>query len=204
MSGSLHLSRVRWLALALGGFLVVAGVAAYGSSAQSSRLGTLSTIDLCIVKAGPEKGSVSFVQRKQRCKPGEMRVQVVSGSSKQDVLGIAASSGSAGSMGPRGVPGAPGPAGTPAEYVRIESASPIASGDPETASVTVTCPGEASVVSGGYEVEAGTPAAGNNPAEVVVTESRATSAGSWAVTAFAADATAVGPWSVTAHAICAA
>jgi hypothetical protein len=188
-------SRMRSIAAALAAFLVLAGVAAYSSSAQPAQLGSLATINLGVRKAGPEKGTVRFVQKKVYCGVGELRVQALGAGSTQAALGIERSGAlAAGSK--------PAPAGVD-EYRRIEATSPTASGAPETADTTVACPGSSRIVGGGYRVDVGDPAAGNNPAEVVVTESRAISDAVWSVTAFADDAEDVGAWSVAAYAICA-
>lgn len=178
-------------------FMAVAAVAAYGSSTPGSQLGSLATVNLCVHKAGPDKGSVRFVQKKSYCKAAELRVGVLGEASTQAALGI--DRGGAYAAGSRS---APAPAGATG-YLRVEAGSPVADGTPESAAATVSCPAGRRVVGGGYRVDAGAPAVGNNPAEVVVTESRATSDATWSVTAFADDAEDVGPWSVVAHAICA-
>ena len=183
------------IAAALALLMAIAAVAAYGSGVQSPQLGSMSTVNLCVRRAGPEKGTVRFVERRVYCRASELRVRVLGEGSTQGALGIA---GAGASSAPRPAPGAE------IRYLRTEAISPTAAGTPETASATVSCPAGTQVVSGGYRVDAGEPAAGNNPAEVVVTESRAASDTSWAVTAFADDAGAVGPWSVAAYAICAA
>lgn len=194
MTAASFLSRIRLIVAALAAFLVLAAVAAYSSSAQPAQLGSLTTINLCVRKAGPEKGTVRFVQKRAYCKLGELQVQALGAGSTQGALGIERTGAAAAAR--------PSPAGTTG-YLRIEATSPQASGIPETVDTTVTCPGASRVVGGGYRVNAGEPAVGNNPAEVVVTESRATSDTTWSVTAFADDADQVGPWSVVAYAICA-
>lgn len=182
------------MAAGLALFMAIAAVAAYGSGVQSPQLGSMSTVNLCVRRAGPEKGTVRFVERRIYCKASELRVRVLGEGSTQGALGIASAGASA---APRQTSGAE------IRYLRVEAISPTAAGTSETASATASCPGGTQVVSGGFRVGAGEPAAGNNPAEVVVTESRAVSDTSWTVTAFADDAGAVGPWSVAAHAICA-
>jgi hypothetical protein len=175
-------------------FMAIAAVSAYGSGVKSPQLGSISTVNLCVRRAGPEKGAVRFVERRAYCKASELRVRVLGEGSTQSALGIAGVGASA----------APRPAsGSEIRYLRTEAISPTASGTPETASATASCPAGTQVVSGGFRVDAGEPAVGNNPAEVVVTESRAVSDMSWTVTAFADDAEAVGPWSVAAYATCA-
>jgi hypothetical protein len=211
------LPRARWLALLVLGFVVCSGAVAFSSSAQT--LGTLSsaTVDLCITKAGPDKGTVRFVHAKQPCRAGEMHVQVVRSSRTRGVWGSAEDSGSRGGSDPVGRPGAISPTGADGAaapqgfagpdgatgYLRVESRSPNAGGDPETASTTVSCPGERKVVSGGYEVNVSASGGSGNPGDVGVTEDRATSDADWSVTAFAAGSGDVGTWSVTAYAICA-
>jgi hypothetical protein len=176
-------------------FMAVAAVAAYGSATPNPQLGSLATVNLCIHKAGPEKGAVRFVQKKSYCKAAELRVGVLGEASTQAALGLDRTGTYA--AGSRSVPaGATG-------YLRIESTSPSADGAPESAGTTAACPAGRYVVGGGYRVDAGPPAVGNNPAAVVVTESRVISDTTWSVTAFAGDAEQVGPWSVVAYAICA-
>lgn len=175
--------------------MAVAAVAAYGSSTSSPQLGSLATVNLCVRKAGPEKGTLRFVQNKSYCKAAELRVGVLGEASTQATLGI--DRGGAYAAGSRSVP-----AGTTG-YLRIEGSSPVADGTPESAGTTIACPAGRRVVGGGYRVDAGAPAVGNNPAEVVVTESRAISDATWSVTAFAQNADQVGPWTIAAYAICA-
>ncbi|HEX3172605.1 MAG TPA: hypothetical protein VHQ43_00100 [Solirubrobacterales bacterium] len=81
------------------------------SSAAAQKQPT--TINLCIRKAGPEKGMVRFSQSK-RCKAGEMSVQVVA-DSKQGVAGIEESSGAPGATGPVGPTGPKGEQGAQGE-----------------------------------------------------------------------------------------
>jgi hypothetical protein len=202
MAISRVLPRARWLALALAGFLLLGAAAALTSSAQTSRMGSLSTISLCVRKAGPEKGAVRFVQGKQPCRAGELRVEVLSNPSTQDVIGFREGGAASPSSLTISRPPASASAGV-SGYVRVEGISPEAAGTPETATATVSCPGEAEVLSGGYRVNADAPGPNNDPGEIAVTESRATTDSTWAVTAFAADAGGVGPWSVSAYAICA-
>jgi hypothetical protein len=194
MTVAFLLPRLRSIACALAGFLLLAGVAAYSSSAQSPQLGSLSTVNLCVRKAGPEKGTVRFVQKRLYCKAGELRVRVLGDGSTQGALGLGGSG---------TTPLAAAKSSALDGYVRIEATSPPAAGTPESATTTVTCPADRHVLGGGHRVDAGTPAVANNPAEVVVVESRATSDATWAVTAFADDTDEVGPWSVSAYAICA-
>jgi hypothetical protein len=59
------------------------------------------------------------------------------------------------------------------------------------------------VVGGGYEVNAGSVTADNNPAEVAVTQNHATSDTAWTVSAVTDDKGEVGSWTVSAYAICA-
>jgi hypothetical protein len=194
---SLH-SRTRsvWAA-AIAASLALGAVAAYGWAAPSPQLGSLATVNLCARKAGPKKGDVRFVEKQRYCKANELRVGVLGEGSTQSALGFSGAGASA--TGPRSAPTAAPATG----YVRVEGVSGLAVGTPETANASVACPGDSEVVGGGYRVEAGTPSAANNPAEVVVTESRASSDTIWSVTAFADDAEDVGPWSVAAYAICA-
>lgn len=173
-------SRARWLAAGLALFLLAAVAPAHGFSAQSPRLGSLATVDFCVRKAGPEKGTVRFVQGKARCGVAELKVRVLS------ALGSQVSSVDGG-----------------ATYVRVEGISARAAGSPEAASATVACPDGFHVLSGGYRVDAGQPSPDNNPAEVSVTESRASSDSSWSVTAFADDDEGVGSWLVVVYATCA-
>jgi len=196
MTGHSLASRARsiWVA-ALAAFLALGAVAAYSYAAQSPQLGSMSTVNLCVRKAGPEKGTVRFVEKRLYCKAYELRVRVLGEGSTQGALGLSGAGSSATAV--RSAPAAE------TRYVRIEAVSPTAAGAPETASAAVACPAGSRVVSGGYRVSAGAPSAASNPAEVVVTESRAISDTSWAATAFADDAEDVGPWSVAAHAICA-
>lgn len=195
MTAASLLPRLRSIVCVVTAFFLLAVAAAYGSSAQSPQLGSLSTVNLCVRKAGPEKGTVRFVQKRSYCKAGELRVRVLGDGSTQSALGLEASGGAP--------VAAPRSAAASGGYVRIESISPVAVGSPETASATVTCPGGRRVLGGGYRVDAGEPAVGNNPAEVTVVESRATSDTTWSVIAFADDAEEVGPWSVSSYAICA-
>jgi hypothetical protein len=183
------------LALTLVGCLTAAGLFAISTSAQ----GTQSTVNLCITKAGPDKGSVRFVQAKQKCKGGELRVQVVGSTGEQGAFGAQESSDEA------GPPDLAVPAGV-AGYVRVEGTSARGAGSgstPETASAAVSCPEGRNVVGGGYQVNAGPVIAGNNPAAVAVTQNRATSDTMWSVSAITDDKSDVGPWTVTAYAICA-
>jgi hypothetical protein len=196
MTARSPLPRVRAIVALLAAFLLLGSIAAYASSAPSPQLGSLSTVNLCVRKAGPEKGDVRFVQKRSYCKPGELRVRVLGDGSTQSALGLGETG------GPPPVAAKPS-AGGASGYLRVEAVSPDAAGVPESASASVTCPGGRRVLSGGYRVEAGEPAAGNNPAEIAVTESHATSDATWTVTAFADDAEDVGPWSVAAYAICA-
>ena len=108
------LPQVRWLAFALVTCLAFAGLLAVSNSAKAAQKPSLTTIDLCITKSGPDKGSVRFVQAKLKCKSGELRVQVVS-SDKQGVLGIQEGSGEAGPPGPAGLQGEKGPKGDKGE-----------------------------------------------------------------------------------------
>jgi hypothetical protein len=220
--------QVRRLAFVLAAFLAFAGLLV-STSANAAQKSSPATINLCITKSGPDKGSVRFVQEKLKCKSGELRVQVVSGSGQQGVLGIQESSGEPGPAGPQGekgdqgLQGIQGPKGDRGDqglqgpqgevgpagpngatgYLRLESTSANGSGSPEVASTTVTCTGGRKVVSGGYQVNAGAVSGSNNPAEVTVTQNRATSDTVWSVTAITDDRTEVGTWSVTAYAICA-
>jgi hypothetical protein len=135
------------------------------------------------------------VQKGSHCKVAELRVGVLGEASTQAAFGI--DRGDAYAAGSRSdSAGATG-------YLRIEGSSPVAAGSPESAGTTIACPAGRHVVGGGYRVDAGAPAVGNNPAEIVVTESRATSDATWSVTAFAQDADQVGPWTIAAYAICA-
>jgi hypothetical protein len=175
-------------------FLAAAAVAAYGSAAQSPQLGSLSTVNLCVHRAGPEKGAVRFVEKRRYCKANELGVQVLGAGSSQAALGLSA-------VG--ALPAASRAASPQTRYVRVEAVSSNAAGTPEAAAATVACPSGAVVLGGGFRVNAGEATATNNPAEVSVVESRASSDASWAVTAFADDAEQVGPWSVAAYAVCA-
>jgi hypothetical protein len=194
MTAASLLPRLRSIVCVVTAFFLLAVAAAYGSSAQSPQLGSLSTVNLCVRKAGPEKGTVRFVQKRSYCKTGELRVRVLGDGSTQEALGFGGSG---------TTPVAASKSSALGGYVRIEATSPVAAGAPESASVTVTCPADRHVLGGGHRVDAGNPAVGNNPAEVVVVESRAASDATWSVTAFADDADEVGPWSVSAYAICA-
>lgn len=266
------------------------------SSAQAAQKPSLSTINLCITKSGPDKGSIRFVATKLKCRGGELRVHIVSSAGKQGVLGIEGSSGETGPTGPAGAQGAKGdkgekgkegergdrgfqglqgPAGTdgtdgrtvlsgpgapaPSEgadgdfyidtdtyeiygpklaggwtsgtslvgekgekgdqgnqgpagpngatgYARVENTSANGSGsggNPETASTTATCTGGRKVIGGGVQVNAGPVSASNNPAEITVTQNRATSDTAWSVSGVTDDSGEVGAWSITAYAICA-
>jgi hypothetical protein len=110
-----------------------------------------------------------------------------------------------GPQGPEGKQGPTGPAGPNGAtgYLRLESTSANGTGNPEVASTTVTCTGGRKIVGGGYQVNAGSVSGSNNPAEVTVTQNRATSDTVWSVTAIADERNDVGTWSVTAYAICA-
>lgn len=105
------LPQTRWLAFALVTCLAFTGLLAASVSAQAAPK-TLSTINLCITKSGPDKGKVRFVQTKAKCKGGELRVQVVSSPGQQGVLGI---EGSSGATGPTGAQGAKGDKGDKGE-----------------------------------------------------------------------------------------
>jgi hypothetical protein len=110
-----------------------------------------------------------------------------------------------GPEGPEGKEGPPGPNGATG-YLRVETTSAPASGDggaPEIASATASCPGGRKVVGGGYEVDAGPAGEGNNPAEVAVTQDRATSDTAWSVSAVTGNKDDVGAWTISAYAICA-
>lgn len=187
--------RVARAVAGLAGCMAIAAVAAYAAG-PTPQLGSMATVNLCVRKAGPQKGEVRFVQKKGYCRVAELRVGVLGEASSQAALGY-----------DRGAPAAyvasrPGSTGTTG-YLRVGADSPLATGTPESAGATVACPSGRRVVGGGYRVEAGAPGAGNNPAEIVVTESRAVSDTTWSVTAFADDAEDVGPWSIGVYAICA-
>ena len=182
-------------AAALAAFLAASAVAAYSSAAQSPQLGSLSTVNLCVHRAGPEKGTIRFVEKRRYCRANELGVQVLGAGSTQAALGLSGTGASTAAV--RSVSTAE------TRYLRVEAASPIAAGVPETASATVSCPGDARVVGGGYRVDAGDPSAASNPGEVAVTESGPSSDTAWTVTAFADDAEDVGPWLVAAYAVCA-
>lgn len=215
---SFALLQTRWLAFAFVTCLSLIGPLAVSSSAQGAKQGSLATINLCITKSGPDKGRVRFVQTKQKCKGGELRVHLLSSPGPQGVLGIEGSSGATGpagptgprgpkgERGPQGIQGPPGPNGATG-YARVEntSANAVSGGPdlPETASASVSCTGGRKVVGGGYEVNAGAVGADNNPAEVTVTQSRATSDTAWSVSAATDDMDGVETWTITAYAICA-
>jgi hypothetical protein len=180
--------------IAIAAAVALAAGAAYSSAVQSPQLGSMSSVNFCVRKAGPEKGAVRFVERRSYCRAYELRVKVLGEGSTQAALGLAGAGASVARQSSQ-----------PAEisYARVEAVSPPAAGAPETASATVACPGGAALTGGGFRVDAGRPSAANNPAEIVVTEDRPVAEASWSVTAFAADAEAVGPWSLAAYAICA-
>jgi hypothetical protein len=101
--------RARWAMLFLAvcvAFVVFAAVV--GSAAAAGK--ALSTINLCITKAGPEKGVVRFAATKH-CRKGETLVQVVGGSDVQGVLGVQEESGQQGGVGEKAPPGDKGPIG---------------------------------------------------------------------------------------------
>lgn len=183
--------RVARMIAGLAACMALAAVAAY-ASAPSPQLGSMATVNLCVRKAGPEKGALRFVQKKGYCKPAELRVGVLGEGSTQAALGYDGAYAAGSRAAPAGATG----------YLRIEAGSPLAANLPETATATASCPAGRRVVGGGYRVDAGTPDPGSNPAEIVITESRAVSDTTWSVTAFADDPEDVGPWSVGVHAIC--
>ena len=99
----------RWLALAFVACFAFAGIVT-GSVSASAAQKTLTTINLCITKAGPDKGTVRFAATKH-CPKGQVLIQVVGGSGSQGVAGIQESSGQGGSTGAAGPQGPPGPKG---------------------------------------------------------------------------------------------
>lgn len=64
-------------------FVVFAAIAGSSSAAAQAT----STINICIAKAGPEKGTVRFVST-QRCRRGEAFVQVFTASASEGVMGV--------------------------------------------------------------------------------------------------------------------
>src|SRR5918996_5772153 len=86
--------RSTWLAT-LAAFAAAAAVAAYVSAAPTPQLGSLSTVNLCALRAGPKKGDVRFVEKQRYCKAGELRVQVLGEGSTQAALGLTGAGASA-------------------------------------------------------------------------------------------------------------
>ena len=71
---SSRLYRPGWLALALAACVALA-VMAFAAPAEAAKK-TVQTLNLCVVKSGPEKGIVHF-PGKAKCKKGEQLIQVV-------------------------------------------------------------------------------------------------------------------------------
>jgi hypothetical protein len=109
----------RWLASGL----AFAGTFAISSPALAAQGHPTTTINLCITKSGPDKGSVRFIQEKLKCRSGELRVRVVGDSGQQGVPAFQEGSGEptpsgfpdlqgeTGAWGDQGLPGLRGPAG---------------------------------------------------------------------------------------------
>lgn len=71
----------------------------------------LATIDVCIKKVEPGKGSIRFVQARQRCGRAERSARVVTHSEEQIVHGSTGAKGDQGAPGPEGPAGPIGPIG---------------------------------------------------------------------------------------------
>lgn len=199
-------ARRRWSVIGLVVCLAFVGMAALSDSASAEK--TPSTINLCIAMAGPDKDTVRFVPGKH-CKHGELLMRIAGGSGNQGALGIEGSGGEAGPQGPAGPRGPIGPRGEKGEkgdkgdtgpagatqYLRTDSSTSATSAtSPKT--VTVTCTGGRSVLSGGWDIAGG-------GGEVNVTVNEATSNSAWTVTAVEDDDSDAGSWAIQAHAVCA-
>jgi hypothetical protein len=110
---SSRLSRPSWLAVALAACIALAGFMALASQAEAAKKKTLQTLNLCVVKKGPEAGVVHF-SNKAKCKPGEQLIQVLAGN-PQGVLGVSGESGAPGTAGAPGEKGAAGEKGAPGQ-----------------------------------------------------------------------------------------
>ncbi len=100
------------VAIALMAFLVCI-VQFAASSARASDDGSL-TIDLCITRSGPDKGTVRFTYPKLGCRFGEQRVRLVSSDIQPDPRGsrsMISETGLSGPVGPQGPRGERGPQG---------------------------------------------------------------------------------------------
>jgi hypothetical protein len=64
-----------------------AGLLAQASSAQAASEGAQATIDICITRSGPDKGTVRFVYLKLDCRAGEQRVRLLSSNEQPDPRG---------------------------------------------------------------------------------------------------------------------
>jgi hypothetical protein len=98
--------RARWAVPSLAICSAFVIFAAFSSSSAAGM--TPSTVNLCITKAGPEKGTVRFVST-NRCRRGEIFVHVVTASATQGVMGVQEESnpwGESGEEAPSGEEGA--------------------------------------------------------------------------------------------------
>lgn len=111
-----RLPESRLVAIALMACLVCA-VQCATPAAQASDSGSLATIDLCITRSGPDKGSVRFTYPKLGCRFGEQRLRLVSSDDQPDPRGSRSMisgtglSGPVGPQGPKGDRGERGPQG---------------------------------------------------------------------------------------------
>ncbi len=97
-----------WLVGALAACIAMAGFLVLAGQADAAKKKTVQTLNLCVVKKGPDKGVVHFAG-KAKCKKGEQLIQVVSGTGAS--FGLNESSGEPGAAGPAGATGPAGPEG---------------------------------------------------------------------------------------------
>ena len=113
--------RTRFTLAALAVCLAFVVVTATSSSARAEQEETLPTIDLCITRSGPDKGTVRFIYAKLACRLGEQRVRLVGSSDQPDprgsrgMLSSTVLAGPVGLEGPKGDRGERGPRGIQGE-----------------------------------------------------------------------------------------
>lgn len=74
----------------------------------------MATIDICITRSGPDKGTIRFVHAKLNCRAAEQRVRLVGSDDQPDPRGsrsMISAAGLSGPVGPQGPRGERGPQG---------------------------------------------------------------------------------------------
>ena len=106
-------TRSRLAAVTLTACLTFVGPSAALSSAPAVEDGSLATIDICITRSGPDKGTIRFVHAKLDCRAGEQRVRLISSDDPgpRGSRSMASATGLSGPVGPQGPRGERGPQG---------------------------------------------------------------------------------------------